>query len=653
MPFGAIRPAIGVSLLKSHLEGIGVPSRIMYLNMRFAKLLGEQDYEQVAERMPIPSLAGDWVFSSCLFGERPHADTAWGEAFAERFATYLQPKPALDVLHRARALAESYIDDCLESVDWGAYDVIGFTSTFFQHVASLALARRLKERDPRLLVAFGGGNCEGEMGLQLHRSFPFVDFVCSGEADISFPRLIQALIHGGDVAEISGVIFRRDGQTCCNTLAPERVRDLDKLPYPNYDDYFEQRTEVWPTKTEPDGVLMETSRGCWWGEKHHCIFCGLNGTSMAFRSKTAGRALDEVVALSEKYQSAFVAMVDNILDMNYFRDFLPELINRQLDLQLFYETKANLSKDQVRMLRDAHVETIQPGIESLSTDILRIMRKGTTAVQNIQLLKWCKEFGITAQWNLLYGFPGESPADYEKMVDIISSISHLEPPANIASIRLDRFSPNFVSGDTLGILNIRPDRSYRDVYGLPEGDLPGLAYYFEHDYIDGRDPESYIGETHRAVCRWQRDSGCRRLVVTDHGEMAAILDFREGARQILTILRGHERALYLFCDHHRTRKRIDAFVAELGATDLDLDEVLERLVASRLMIELDGRYLSLAVPVSPNPREDVGLATGSQTTVPVGRPYREPEYGKPRPGVLVPSDANALGAPPPSMGATG
>ena len=35
------------------------------------------------------------------------------------------------------------------------------------------------------------------------------------------------------------------------------------------------------------------------------------------------------------------------------------------------------------------------------------MRKGVTALQNLRLLKWCAEIGITPAWNLLYGFPGE------------------------------------------------------------------------------------------------------------------------------------------------------------------------------------------------------------------------------------------------------
>src|SRR5207248_2577495 len=160
-----------------------------------------------------------------------------------------------------------------------------------------------------------------------------------------------------------------------------------------------------------------------------------------------------------------------------------------------------------------------------------LMRKGTTAVQNVQLLKWCKELGIKAYWNLIYGFPGEDPADYVRTADVIASIRHLQPPVSIGAIRLDRFSPNFTSATELGISNIRPDRSYGYVYALPEEDLSRLAYYFEHDYVDGRDPETYVSEAHAAVRRWHEDSASRGLVYADHGDMLGIWDFRSGAEQ--------------------------------------------------------------------------------------------------------------------------
>jgi ribosomal peptide maturation radical SAM protein 1 len=595
MPFSAIRPAIGVSLLKAQLNRMGVSSRVLYLNMRFARLVSTEDYRYVSDLAHTQSLAGDWVFSRSAFGQRDEADAAYFQAFAQRFGKYSATEGAIAILKRCRAQTEAFLQECLIEIDWQSYDVIGFTSTFTQHVASLALAQQLKQRFPHLQIVFGGANCEAEMGLQLHRLFSFVDFVCSGEADISFPRLIQALNDGGDITDIAGVISRIDGESHYRNLAPDRVQDMNCLPYPDYDDYFAQLASMYPSSKQPVGVLMESSRGCWWGEKHHCTFCGLNGTTMTFRSKSAVRVLEEITSLCERYHPGYVEMVDNILDMRYFRDLLPELQKRGLQLGLFYETKANLTKEQIYQLHRAGVNTIQPGIESLSTDILRIMRKGTSAIQNIQLLKWCKEIGIKVYWNLLYGFPAENPADYESTAEIIESIHHLQPPFGLGAIRLDRFSPNFVSANHLGLCNIRPDGSYQHIYGLPESELFDLAYYFEHDYQDGRCPENYVGGTHKAVRRWYEVSENRGLMYVDHVETLAIWDFRACAKRTLTLLSGFERALYLYCDHNRSFTQIETFSQENGNTDVSVEKILESLLENRHIIHLDGRYLSLAI----------------------------------------------------------
>ena len=64
-------------------------------------------------------------------------------------------------------------------------------------------------------------------------------------------------------------------------------------------------------------------------------------------------------------------------------------------------------------------------IESLSTHTLRLMRKGSTSLMNIQTLKWCKEYGVTCDWNLIYGFPGEQPADYRGSLELAPVIASL------------------------------------------------------------------------------------------------------------------------------------------------------------------------------------------------------------------------------------
>jgi 2-iminoacetate synthase ThiH len=55
-----------------------------------------------------------------------------------------------------------------------------------------------------------------------------------------------------------------------------------------------------------------------------------------------------------------------IIDMRYFRELLPLLAVADVDLSLFHEVKANLTRDQIRMLSEAGVNSIQPGIEEYS-----------------------------------------------------------------------------------------------------------------------------------------------------------------------------------------------------------------------------------------------------------------------------------------------
>ena len=113
---------------------------------------------------------------------------------------------------------------------------------------------------------------------------------------------------------------------------------------------------------------------------------------------------------------------------------------------------------------------IQPGIESLSDHVLKLMRKGTTALRNIQLLKWAREFNIIAEWNILYGFPGETPDDYRDILELLPAIRFLRPPCAAGPIRLDRFSPYHKSPADFGLLNVRPLKTYRHTLSIRSGE---------------------------------------------------------------------------------------------------------------------------------------------------------------------------------------
>jgi len=236
-----------------------------------------------------------------------------------------------------------------------------------------------------------------------------------------------------------------------STFIRSPSKGWDSLPYPEFGDYF-QRLAHSPLSTQIDPLLLfESARGCWWGAKTQCTFCGLNGGSIVFRSKSALRVIEELRYLRRTHGVRRACATDNILDFRYFRSMLPLLKEAEIDLELEYELKTNLSRPQVELLRAAGVRAAQLGIESLSTPVLRLMRKGVTASQNIQTLKWLTAAGMEVKWNFLHGFPGEDPGAYADLPDLIAKLVHLTPPQADGRVRIDRFSPYFESPEAFGL----------------------------------------------------------------------------------------------------------------------------------------------------------------------------------------------------------
>ena len=607
MPFGQVfSPSIGLSLLKAGLAARGISSRIRYYSIPFAELIGQHLYYGLsAESKPsIEHLAGEWIFSRALFGPSAR-DDEYVEAILRRQPSNASAKPASSALIRrilqAREQVDDFMETCLADVLRARPVLVGFTSMFQQHVASLALARLIKRSRPETFIVMGGANCEDVMGAETVRQFPFVDAAVSGEGDLVFPELVRRVLDGRPVSGIPGVLTRAaaapvDAQTRRSSM----VADMDALPHPDYADYFEQfEVSRFGAKWQPT-IYLETSRGCWWGERSHCTFCGLNGGTMAFRSKSARRAIQELEALSQHHPGCAVAATDNILDMEYFKEFVPALAARSSRPALFYEVKANLKKEHVRMLRDAGIRNIQPGIESLSDPVLMLMRKGVTAIQNVQLLKWCKELGVTPSWNLIWGFPGEPAEEYERMTNLVPLISHLPPPVGHGMIRVDRFSPNFEDAARLGLTDVRPVPSYRYVYPLADEAIHNLAYFFRFEYREPRDVASYVRPLHYGVRAWQRKWEESDLFCVDTNDSLLIWDLRPERRTLLTVLESEDRVLYRACDSASDVRTVVESLAKSGQGLVSPDTVQGRLdsfVDLGLVIRDGSRYLALAIPL--------------------------------------------------------
>ena len=340
---------------------------------------------------------------------------------------------------------------------------------------------------------------------------------------------------------------------------------------------------------------------------------------MAFRSKSPERAVDELRTLTTRHPGLGVLAVDNIMDRDYFATFLPLLAEAERTPRMFYEVKANLGKDDLRLLRAAGVRKIQPGIESLSDEVLRMMRKGVTAIENVQLLKWCAELDIRVSWNILYGFPGESDDGYREMTALIPLLTHLQPPTAAGMIRLDRFSPNYEQAAEFGFRNVRPLPAYQHVYGLEPGAVDDLAYFFAFDESDPARVAPLRREIGRAVTRWRDLHGSSDMWWVDDGTTLVVWDLRSGATATTTSLTGAERQLYLACDRCCSAAELATLMRRHGSevdSPAAVAETLAPLVAAGIVMSDGRRYLSLAVGLGDRQIPTKFLASLARTPQP-------------------------------------
>lgn len=622
MPYSDLEwPAIGLGLLKAYLSKHQISAKAFYANLDFAAWIGVDVYKAVAATSP-ESLLGEWTFGKAAFAEEAPDDgpyVAWLVDQVANQAPFRSLKRlygeagSLQLLTAVRDAVPAFTDVLARRILAFNPRIVGCTSTFQQHCPSLALLRRIKRLSPETVTMMGGANCEGIMGETTHRYFPWLDFVMSGEVDAFFGSFCQTLIEEGVEAadrQAPQCVFGpmdRSGKRHRPGATRAVLHALDEAATPDFDDYFEALKASPLGEIIFPGVVFESSRGCWWGQKHHCTFCGLNDVGLVFRSKSAPRVVDEIMGLRQKYGVGWLVAVDTIIDIKHLSTVLPELAARDERPYIFYEVKANLKREQVRLLSQAGVRTIQPGIESLHDEVLKLMDKGNRWFTNVQLLKWAQEAGVSVNWNFLAGLPGERDEWYLDVAEWLPSIYHLEPPGpdSVVIIRYDRYSVYDSRPDDYG-LDLVPHRSYAHLYPLPKEALAGIAYFFEDTREETTRP-SAGGAGHQAVNRrileWRqafrgdKERPPARLTACDSDGRLVVRDTRPIRAGETFTFEGLERAILLACESARTpNSLVEALRAEgyADSTERILASV-QRLKDLRLLLDFLGYVLSLHV----------------------------------------------------------
>ncbi len=571
-PFASSRrPYLGVHVLQSYARRLGFAVNILYANFHIAASIGVENYEALIEARIVDQI-GERFFASAAYGLPPFGsdgfiDSARAESLAsECCETYPNFKLAeIKALERRAALWADAIANLVAAHD---FKVVGCSTTFQQTAASIALLNRVKQLRPDVVTILGGANCEGIMAKGLLSVSHSVDYVFSGECEVTFPEFLAKIKEGKLPLER---IVR--GSACIK---------MDDMPLPDYAEFYHQHRLVLPGYPEEKIIPYLSSKGCWWGELHRCAFCGLNGENPKYRHKSAEKVISDLRELREKYPGYIVQMADRVIPSEYFRTLIPRLERELPGIHLMYEVRANLSLEEMAALKCAGLDWVQPGIESLSTSSLKLMRKGTTFRQNLSFLRYARSVGLPVFWNMIHDIPGEQLEELGRLLILMPLMHHLPPP-NFSMLRIDRFSSYFSDPEEHGLSNIRPSDSYFAV--LPgDADVENIAYHFKADYKSAfRDHPEVIERLKREIDIWR--SLWRRECIPPSLE---VIDIGDGKFMVLDTrgLPGTKPVSFISRDE-----------AEVALSKVDLkkgDKLLEWAVDRRLVAEMDSTFVPLA-----------------------------------------------------------
>ncbi len=488
----------------------------------------------------------------------------------------------------------------LDRYDWSQYALVGLTLNFGQTAASLYIAREIKKRNPACQVIVGGAEAAGDLGASLLKHFPQLDYACNGEGELPLLHLARAIVAGAaedEISAIPGIVSRCAGGVRIN--APDQMPRLDALPIPDFESYFAalDRISAGLRQQMCVSVPIEASRGCYYA----CSFCSVALQWDGVRTQTPEKVAAAMRFYADRYQILEFMFADNVNPANAEAVF-DRVAADGRDYRFFFELRTAVGLSALESMQRAGLVVTQMGIEALAPSLLSAFNKRTSVIANLQGLKNCVSLGIRLGGNLIVNHPRATRADVDATLRTMAIARAYPPPDDVSYFALEYGAPDFSTqaGGTVEILGNHAD--YRRVYPAPllkTLNLTHKAYRLRR----GR-PVSWK----RVIVareQWARafaDTTARlgrhvpHLAFYDGGSFLRVEDYRSGALEVYT-LRGIEREIYLAADQVTSWRTLRSRVPHVDETTLRRE--VDELVASDLMFEEDGKYLSLAVPGRP------------------------------------------------------
>jgi anaerobic magnesium-protoporphyrin IX monomethyl ester cyclase len=247
--------------------------------------------------------------------------------------------------------------------------------------------------------------------------------VILGEAEVTLGELVDRLISGQSLDDVSGIAYRDRNGTICRTAQRRFVKTLDDLPFPAWDlvDVARYRS-IWHRRHGYHAMNVATTRGC----PYHCNWCAKPIYGQRYAVRSPENVVNELAWLVREFQPDQISIVDDVFGLQ--PGWIAEFARLLDDAGVHVPFRCLMRADQVTesitpALASAGCRMVWMGAESGSQRILDAMEKGVRVEQIREANRILRQSGIAVGLFLQFGYPGETWDDIEATLALIRELN--------------------------------------------------------------------------------------------------------------------------------------------------------------------------------------------------------------------------------------
>ena len=283
------------------------------------------------------------------------------------------------------------IHDAIEEIYKSKPDMIGFSLYNTNMWCSRIVMQMLRDLLDDTTIIVGGPEASQDKVLHIVRP-GVINYVFKGEAEGNLLTFLEEKNYNSKADAV--VIGDLEGKL-----------QIDELPFPDYRDYDLD------DYLHPDGVSIETSRGC----VAQCSFCS-ETWFWKFRQRTPERVLEEMKEQISKHDVRRFWFVDSLANGNLkaFRRLVELMIENKLNVRWnsYARNDGRMDRQFIFDIAKSGCTSLSYGVESGSQKVLDDMRKKVQLWEIERNLEDSFDAGMDTHVNWMIGFPTEDNLDF-------------------------------------------------------------------------------------------------------------------------------------------------------------------------------------------------------------------------------------------------